>query len=78
MEKQKDCKIIFCDKKEYEFSSADLAKALAFCQGKRVWAIKTPWCVLSLMDEEEFDNVYTIMGEDHTVTPDNKYEDLVV
>ena len=54
---EKDCQIVFCDKKTYEFNSKDLQKALAFCQGKRVYGIRTPWGVLSIIDPEEFDFV---------------------
>lgn len=57
----KDCKIIFCSKQTYDFNSKDLAKALEFCQDKRVWAIKTPWGVLQPMDEETFNNVSQIV-----------------
>lgn len=73
---EKDCKIIFCDKKTYDFNSNDLAKALAWCKDKRVYAIKTPWCILTLMSEEEFENVASCMFEPH---PDTSFvpEDLV-
>lgn len=54
---EKDCEIVFCNKQTYKFSSKDLQKALAFCQGKRVFGIETPWGVLSLIDKEEFEIV---------------------
>lgn len=54
---EKDCEIVFCNKQTYKFNSKDLAKALEFCMDKRVFAIETPWGVLSLMDKETFDNV---------------------
>ena len=54
---EKDCEIIFCNKQTYKFNSADLAKALKFCEDKRVFAIYTPWGVLSMMDKETFENV---------------------
>lgn len=54
---EKDCEIIFCNKQTYRFSSKDFDKALAYCQDKRVFAIETPWGVLSIMDKETFDNV---------------------
>lgn len=58
MEKDsKDSKIIFLNKQVYEFNSKDLQKALAFCQGKPVWAIETPWGVLTVMDKEMYENV---------------------
>lgn len=57
MENVKDCEIIFNDKKTYKFSSNDLAKALAYCQGKPVFAIDTPWGVLSIIDREGFEFV---------------------
>lgn len=54
---EKDCEIVFCNKQTYKFNSKDLQKALAFCQGKRVFGIETPWGILSILDREEFENV---------------------
>lgn len=53
----KDCEIIFCNKQTYKFASKDLQKALEFCKDKRVYAIDTPWGVLSILSREEFENV---------------------
>lgn len=60
MEKQKDCKLVFCDKQVHDFSSDDLIKALEYASKNksRVWAIKTPWGVFQPMSPEEFDNVF--------------------
>lgn len=57
MENNKDCEIIFTNKQTYKFSSKDLAKALAYCQGKSVFGIDTPWGVLSIIDREGFEYV---------------------
>ena len=57
----KDCELIFCNKQTYQFSSKDLAKALAWGKDKNIWAVKTPWGILQPMDEETFDNVSTIV-----------------
>lgn len=53
----KDCEIIFSNKQTYKFSSKDLAKALAYCEGKSVFGIDTPWGVISMMDREMFERV---------------------
>lgn len=57
MEQVKDCEIIFANKQTYKFNSKDLAKALAYCQGKSVFGIDTPWGVLSIIDREGFEFV---------------------
>lgn len=54
---EKDCEIIFSNKQTYKFNSKDLAKALAYCQGKSVFGIDTPWGVLSILDRESFEFV---------------------
>lgn len=54
---EKDCEIIYTDKSTYKFNSKDLAKALKFCEGKPVFAIDTPWGVLSIMDRKGFEFV---------------------
>jgi len=76
MEKQKDCTIIFLDKKTYDFSFEDIKKALEWAKDKNVWAIKTPVGVLQPMDEETFDNISTCVftGPCDEPTP----EDLLV
>lgn len=53
----KDCKIIFRDNqlKPYEFASADLQKALEWAQDKPVQAIVTPWGVLQMWTEEDYE-----------------------
>lgn len=60
MEKQKDCKIVFLDKKVYEFNSEDMVKALKFADENKskVWAINTPWGVFQPMSPEEFENIF--------------------
>lgn len=57
MDNVKDCEIIFCNKQTYKFNSKDLDKALQYCQGKPVFAIDTPWGVLSIIDREGFEFV---------------------
>lgn len=57
MDNTKDCEIIFANKQTYKFNSKDLAKALAYCQGKSVFGIDTPWGVLSIIDREGFEFV---------------------
>lgn len=49
--------MIFTNKQTYDFAFKDLQKALEWAKGRNVWAIKTPVCVLTLMDPEEFENV---------------------
>ena len=73
----KDCEIIFCNKQTYQFSSKDLAKALAWGKDKNIWAIKTPWMILTVMDPEEFEHVSDAMFEEHQ-DPAEIPEDLVV
>jgi len=57
MEEIKDCEIIFANKQTYKFNSKNLDKALAFCQGKSVFGIDTPWGVLTIIDREGFEFV---------------------
>lgn len=57
MEEIKDCEIIFANKQTYKFNSKNLDKALAYCQGKSVFGIETPWGVLSIIDKEGFEFV---------------------
>ncbi len=57
MEEVKDCEIIFANKQTYKFNSKNLDKALAFCQGKSVFGIDTPWGVLTIIDREGFEFV---------------------
>lgn len=77
MEKQKDCKIVFLDKKVYEFNSEDMVKALKFAHENKskVWAVNTPWGVFQPMSPEEFENVFTCVmsGPADEPTP----EDLI-
>ena len=61
MEEIKDCEIIFANKQTYKFNSKDLDKALAFCQGKSVFGIDTPWGVLSIIDREGFEFVRDVV-----------------
>ena len=76
MENTKDCTIIFCDKQTYDFNSKDFVKALKYCEGKPVYAIKTPWVVLTVMDPEEFDFVTSAVFA--PVTNCEVPEDLIV
>lgn len=52
----KDSKIVFCNKQTYEFAFDDLAKAVKFCEGKRVWAIETPHGIWQPMDKDFYEN----------------------
>ena len=77
MEKQKNCKVVFLDKKVHEFAFEDISKAIKFAwdNKSKVWAIQTPYGVFQPMAEEEFDNVFAcvITGPCDEPTP----EDLV-
>ena len=61
MEKQKDSKLVFCDKKTHEFAFDDIAKAIKYAweHKTQVWAISTPYGVFQPMSPEEFDNVFS-------------------
>lgn len=59
---EKDCKMIFTNgQPDYEFSSQDLATALKWAKENNVplQAIRTPWFVLSALDEETYDTAMT-------------------
>ena len=73
---EKDCEIVFANKQTYKFNSKDLAVALKETQGKNIFAINTPWCVLQLFDRDHFEHLMEFMFEDHTVVPDSAQEDL--
>lgn len=50
-----DCEVVFEGKqKNYAFKSKDLAKALKYMKEHnwRVVAIRTPWCWLSVLEED--------------------------
>lgn len=70
---EKDCKIIFLNKQTYDFSSKDLAKALSWAEGQKVWAIETPWGILQPMDKETFENVASCVftGPSDTTIPED-------
>ena len=54
----KDCEIVFTNGlPNYQFSSADLAKALMWIKDKPVQCIKTPWGVLQRIDSDEYNNI---------------------
>ena len=59
IDSMKDCSIIFRDNqiKPYEFSSADLQKALEWSQNKPVQCIKTPWGTLQRWENDEYDKI---------------------
>lgn len=62
---EKDCKMIFSNgQPDYEFRSRDLDIALKWAKENNVpvHAIKTPWFVLSPLDEETFDTVEGIFN----------------
>ena len=61
----KDCKIIFRDNqiKSYEFSSADLQKALEWSQDKPVQCIVTPWGVLQRWEQEDYDKIMSTFSD---------------
>jgi hypothetical protein len=63
---EKDCKMIFSNGQPvYEFRSRDLDIALKWAKENNapVQAIKTPWGVLSLLDEETFETVNSIFND---------------
>ena len=61
----KDCKIIFRDNqlKSYEFSSADLQKALEWSQDKPVQCIVTPWGVLQRWEQADYDQIMSTFND---------------
>lgn len=65
--KTKDSKILFeksANQPPYEFSSADLTKALAYAHEHNwpILAVKTPWYWLSVMDNEVGDKTFEIFN----------------
>ena len=57
----KDCKIIFKNgQQDYEFKSEDLQKALEWVKNKPVQCIKTPWGVLQVYSDDEYDKIMSV------------------
>lgn len=63
---EKDCKLVFSNgQPDYEFAARDLDRALAWAKEKNIplQAIRTPWYVLSPLDEDTYNTAMEVFSD---------------
>ena len=55
---KKDCRLVFTNKKIYDFPSTKLPEALKWAGGRKdIWAIETPFCTLQIVPQDGYEFV---------------------